>query len=503
MQYPFKTKPYKHQVLGMRHCFKQFREGHGAALLFDPRTGKSKTAVDVAAALHLKAGVRRVLIIAPNRVLGTWVEEFHTHCPLIAQTIVWDKDARKKPLPRYMGPYDLQVVIVNFEAFATPGRRTPSGRRSKASGRFKHRTMIRQWLGGEPALCIVDEGHKLKSPSGKASNAIVSMRSDFMFRLLLTGTPITKAHRAHDIYMLWQWVNPERFQSWGPTVERFKDHVGRWTQRNGFPQWLGPNDRGMRDLQRGLHKDGMVVKRSDCFDLPPVDVRIIPVRLKEAARAYQDMAETFVHELEEGLVAEADIPLVVTLRLLQITGGHVGIRSPHPHNPDKMISTAHVVGKEKLHALQDLLIEETLEREEKVVIAAKFKAELDAIIALCERLEIDVETIRGGMARDRTDAAIRAFRKPTDRATAMVIQPDAASLGIDLSTASQMIWYSLTPSWVNWTQACDRIALSRTSTTFTYLQVPHSVDSLLYQSLLNDTDVSRMILKNPRGILLR
>jgi ERCC4-related helicase len=210
------------------------------------------------------------------------------------------------------------------------------------------------------------------------------------------------------------------------------------------------------------------------------------------------MANTMVHELETGEIAEASIPLVVTLRLLQITGGHVGV-APVPGEK----TVAHPVGTEKLRALEELLIEETLEREEKVVIAAKFKAEIDLILALCKRLQIATHVIRGGMARSHTDDAIRAFRRNTDRATAMVIQPDAASLGIDLSTASHMIWYSLTSSWVNWTQACDRIALSRTSTTFTYLQVPHSVDSLLYTSLMNDTDVSRLILSNPKGLLLR
>lgn len=501
MRYPFKTKPYAHQVEGIRHCFRQFREGHGAALLFEPRTGKSKTAIDVVAALHLKANVRRVLIIAPNRVMGTWVEQFHIHCPVIAQTIVWDRKGRKTMLPRDMGAYDIQVVITNFEAFGTPGRRTASGRRSKANGRFKIRSMIRKWLGDEPGVCIIDEGHKIKNPSGKAASMIVSMRDDFMFKLLLTGTPVTKARRAHDIFMLWQWVNPHRFEDWGSTVDEFKNHIGKWTNKNGFPQWLRAKESGMADLQRGIHKDGMVIRREDCFDLPAVmPPRIIPVRLRASAQAYRDMAEDMVHQLEDGVIAEASIPLVVTLRLLQICGGHVGVLTPAG---DRMASVSYEVGTEKLDALEELLVEETLENEEHVVIAAKFKSELNAIARLCKRLQIDVHTLRGGMRRDATDAAIRAFRKRTGRATVMLVQPDAASLGIDLSTASHMIWYSLTPSWVNWTQCCDRIALSGVANTFTYLQVPHSVDSLLYESLLNDTDVSRRILTHPRELLLK
>lgn len=498
VRYKFKTRPYAHQREGIRFVFNQWRQGLGAALLFEPRTGKTKTAIDSLSILHLKAGVRKVLVVAPNRVLGTWVEEFHTHCPLLVQTIIWDKDARKTPLPKSMGPYDLQVVITNFEAFSTPGRRTRSGRRSRASGRFKHRSILRSWIGDEYAAAVIDEGHKIKSPSGKAANAIVSMRDDFEFRLLLTGTPVTKARRAHDIYMLWQWVNPRRFAKWGATVEAFKNHVGIWTQKHGFPQWLKERSEGMEDLRRGLHADGMVVKRADCFDLPPKADRTINVPLSATSmKHYNEMAEEMVTRLRDGKIAEASIPLVVTLRLLQITSGFIGI------SEDGEPSIPHTIGDEKLRVLQELLEEEVVEREEKVVIAARFKYDLTHIEQLCRRLKIRVWAIRGGVSRADTDRAIRSFRTYDDGPAAMVMQPSAGSLGIDLSTANHMIWYSLTHSWVDWTQSCDRIALSNRSTTFTYLTVPNSVDSLVRRALMNDTDVSRMILSDPASILLR
>lgn len=497
MKYKFKTKPYAHQREGVRFVFKQWKQGLGAALLFEPRTGKTKTAIDSVAILHHLTGVRKVLVIAPNRVLGTWVQEFSIHCPLVVQTIIWDKDARKAPLPKSVGPYDLQIIITNFEAFGRPGRKTKSGRRSRATGRFKHRALIRKWIGDEYAVGIVDEGHKIKSPSGKASNAIVSMQPDFEYRLLLTGTPITKARRAHDIYMLWQWVNPRRFARWGATVEGFKTHCGVWTNKHGFPQWLRAKESGMRDLQQGIHKDGMVVRRADCFDLPPRTDRIIDVQLSPtSSRHYSEMAQEMVTRLENGKIAEASIPLVVTLRLLQITSGFVGIS-------DKGQPTVpHTIGKEKILALKELLEEEVIDREEKVVIAARFKYDLTRIEKLCARLKIPAWSIRGGVSRSDSDRAIRSFRKHDDGPAAMIVQPAAGSLGIDLSTASHMVWYSPTHSWVDWTQTCDRIALSNNPTVFTYLTVPNSVDSLVHEALVNDTNVSRMILNDPRSILL-
>lgn len=506
MKYKWKTRPYKHQVRGVKFALRQFREGHGVAFLMEPRTGKTKTTIDTLGALHLMHGLRKAVVIAPNRVLDTWVEEFHTHCPFNVQTTVWDKDARQHPLPARVSAYDMQVVIVNYEAFGQPGRRTKSGRRSRANGRFKHRQLLQRWLSDvDVAACVVDEGHKIKSASGKAANMIVSMRSMFDFRFLLTGTPVTKAKRAHDIYMQWQWVNPMRFEEWGATVSDFQNHTGRWIRANGYPQWVGPRPRGMEDLRRGIHADGIVVRRDECLDLPPrMPDRIIRVPLDTSASHYDEMAEEMVTMLKTGHIAEASIPLVVTLRLLQITSGFVGVkeRRLQPNGRMREVSIAHTIGNEKLSTLEDILIEEVAERDDKMVIAARWVYDLNAIERLCDRLKLPHWSIRGKQTRQESTDARRAFNRH-DEAGVMIIQPQAASLGIDLSTAAHMLWYSLTPSWTDFSQACDRIALSPIATTYTFLLGQNTVDEIAYQALQEDADVSRYILRKPDRLLRR
>lgn len=510
LKYRFKTKPYQHQVKGIKFVFRQWSNGLGAALLFDPRTGKTKTSIDAVSILHLKHNVKRILVICPNRVMGTWVREFHNHCPLHADVILWDAKGRRRALPRNISPYDIQVVVVNFDAFSTPGKRLPSGRRSRKTGRFAVRKKIREWIGDQPAAAIVDEGHKIKSPSGKASMAIVSMRDDFEYRLLLTGTPTTKAHRLHDVYMQWQWVNPRRFARWGPDATTFRNHVGVWTERNGFPQFLRAKPKGVEDVRHGMHKDGMVVRREECFDLPKkMPDQIIPVTLSAKSRkVYNDMAETMIAEIEEGVIAEAAIPVVVFLRLQQITGGFIGITPQDTDNAStgnrRLMSRTHRFGSEKLKALEEILVDEYLETDsdEKVVVAAKYVRDLDDITKLCFKLEIPMYSIRGGLTRAHTDEQVIKFRKHKGMGL-MLVQPDAASLGIDLSSAPRMIWYSLTNSWVNWTQCSDRIALSPVPTTCTYLQVPGSVDQLMYEGLLNDTNVAKYIMKRPKKLRLK
>lgn len=495
--YKFRTTPYAHQKQALRFLLKN---EYGGGLFMSPRTGKTKTTIDYLCILAQQKKLDRVIVVAPNRVMGTWVRELQIHAPASIHTVVWDKERRQSrdkrgnptigDLPPVSGLYDLEVVIVNYEAFATPGRKTKSGRYSKTSGRFKVRSVLRKWLGGgKTAAMVLDESHKIKSPSGKAANMIVSMRDDVRYRLILTGTPITKAKRAYDIYMQFQFLNPDRFKEY-PTLADFKDHFGRWAQASGprpFPIYKGP--RNMQELHRKMRMDGVVVKREDCFDLPPREDLVKFVDLGPSRAAYDQMAEEMIAELEDGTLTEASIALVQQLRLTQITSGFAT-------NVDHQISR---FGFEKADALKELL-DEHWENGQKVVIAARWKADLSLIEDMSEELGFEVYPIRGGISRTESDQNVISFRETSEPAVC-VIQPAAASLGIDLSTASHMIWYSHTPSWVNYTQACDRIALSRNSTTFTHLIAQGTVDEALLQTLKEDGEVADTIMSNPRQAL--
>ena len=498
MKYKFRTTPYDHQKKALRFLLKN---EFGGGLFMEPRTGKTKTTIDYLCILQAMGKLDRAIIVAPNRVMGTWVREFQIHAPVPVNIVVWDKERRTSrdrngnptigELPPVSGLYPLEIIVVNYEAFATPGRKTKSGRQSKTSGRFKARSVLRKWLdGGNSAAMVLDESHKIKSPSGKAANMLVSMRDDVTYRLILTGTPITKAKRAYDIYMQFQFLNPERFSAY-PTLADFKEHFGRWATANGpnpFPIYKGP--RNMQELNRLMRMDGIVVKREDCFDLPPREDLIKFVKLGPSRRAYDEMAEEMIAQLEDGSITEASIALVQQLRLTQITSGFAT-------NVEKEVSR---FGFEKADALRELL-EEHLENGQKVVVAARWKPDLFLIEDMAKDMGFEVYSIRGGITRQESDENVVKF-KETQEAAVCVIQPAAASLGIDLSSASQMIWYSHTPSWVNYTQACDRIALSRNSTTFTHLIAEGTVDEALLQTLKEDGEVADTIMANPRAALM-
>lgn len=471
----------------------------------EPRTGKTKTAIDYASILAQQGKIDRMVVICPARVMDVWVAEFARHSPVNVHTIVWDSGARKYPLQKVNPAYDLTVLITNFEAFATPGPRTKSGGRSKTRGRFKNRDSLRRWLAEKPALGVIDESHRIKSPSGKSSTMVVSLRDNFSYRLILTGTPVTKAKRVFDIYMQWKFLNPQRFSDLS-TIEEFRNHYGRFIQKNGYLEFRG--QRNVNELKQRIHQDAFSIKREECFDLPPREDVVIKVDLISSAYAYDELAENMVAQVEEMQdlkripvlkqtandrkrihTIEASIRLVLDLRLSQLTGGCV--------TTDK---GEHIrVGSEKLRVLRERL-EVIFENDEKVIVPARFKMDLAAIQRMGEELDVPTFRLSGGITRSEATQAIKDF-KERDGAALFVMQPAAGSLGIDLSSASRMIWYSLTNSWTDFTQACDRIALSRHSTTFEYLLARGTIDETMYKGLKADGKIADMIMTKPERIL--
>ncbi|MCA1841291.1 MAG: DEAD/DEAH box helicase [Actinobacteria bacterium] len=446
------------------------------ALLMEPRTGKTKVSIDYLSALSLAGKLDRAVIVAPARVLDVWVEEFRAHCPVSYHLHIWDAKARKQPIPAVRSVYDLSVLLVNYDAFYRNGDPLPSGKGySKKTGRWAYRRQIEKWVDGHPAAMILDESHKIKSASGRASVMLVGMRAMFDYRLILTGTPITKAKRAFDIYMQWRFLNPDRFKDL-PDSESFKQRYGVWRTAMGthspYPEFKRLQNES--ELTERIYADSFRVTRAECFDLPDRSSRIIDVPLSvRTAEAYDELAEKMVarieHEEREHTVT-APLAITMLLKLAQITGGFV---------KDENGSTL-PVGTEKLDAL-DALFEETIENDEKMVVVARFKGELDAITTLAKKRHLPVFEVRGGISRETVTGNIRGFRV-SDSAAVLVMQPQAGGVGIDLSTAAHMVWYSLTPSWVDYTQACDRIALSKKATTYTYLLAEKTVDHVLFET---------------------
>jgi SNF2 family DNA or RNA helicase len=457
--------------------------------------------------LHLSGKVNRVLVFCPVSVMGVWEEQFAMHCPVPNYNlIIWDKRGRKRQdLPAY-GRDRLDVIVMNYEALSTAGavmydkngapRRDKGGRllrSNKRGGKYTLRKKLKAW---QPQCIILDESHRIKSPSAAKSRSIHILGPVADYRLLMTGTAVTKKKRVFDIYSQWQFLNPTRFRVGRDpmTFQVFKSEFCVFISRNGWQQWVtNKNTRLLRNL---IHQDSFAITREECYDLPPrLDPEIIRVPLEESAETYDAMAEDMVAKIHTGEYTEASIKLVQSLRLQQITSG-IARTEPTEGNPKGRLVR---IGQEKLRVLEDRLYD-FFEADEKVVIAARFIADIQSIEALCKKLKAKTFVLRGGVKRWERDQRRRDFQA-YDGPAAFIMQPSSGSLGIDLSSSGTFIWYSLTSSYVDFTQSEDRIALNPHGTRFIYLLGEGTYDEVMYQTLQQDGEVAKEIMRSPERIL--
>lgn len=461
----------------------------------EPRTGKTKICIDYASILHQAGRVNRVLVVMPISVMGVWEDEIAAHCPFKYRITIWDKKGRKRTsLPRN-GKNVLDFVLINYDAFAHPGRRkrnprTGKWQRKRIGGRIPLRNQLRLWA---PQLIVLDESHRIKNSSAKKTTMIHTLGPVADYRVIATGTAVTKKKRIFDLYSQWKFLNPDNPMLYDGfpqmmNLGEFKTKWGVWVQMGGYVKWI--RNRGLRELRGYIHQDSYAITRDECFDLPLSREQEYWVELDESRQAYVDMAEEMIAMLESGEVVEASIKLVQALRLSQITSGIAKTTE------DKLVR----VGHEKLNAASDLL-EDWFEADEKVVVAANFRADIAAIVDICNKKRVPVFELHGGVkSRVQRDKNIKDFRAIPGPAC-FVLQPQAGSLGIDLSTASIMLWYSLTRSYVDFTQTNDRIALSPKKTTIGYLLARGTIDEVMLQALREDGDIARAMTVSPRRLL--
>lgn len=488
--YRYKKKPYKHQVKALK---KLLSTGFGGALLMEPRTGKTKVAIDYLSVLHQAGKVNRVVIVCPVGVMGVWIDELKANCPHRYRLTIWDKDGRKwVDLPKF-GFDILDVLIINYDAFSAPGairKRDDDGgiiRSTSRGGRYDIKKKLKRW---QPQLFILDESHRIKSPSAKKTYAIHSFK-DTPYRVIMTGTVVTKSKRLFDIYSQWKFLNHSRFG--GMTFGEFKSRYGRWKVVDQWSKWLGNQNED--ELHTLVHQDSFSITRDECYDLPKVTNQVIHVELEESAKVYDDMAEDMVARIHTGEITEASIRLVQRLRLQQITSG-LFRTSPSIAYPEGRI---YVGGAEKLRAIESRL-EDLMEADEKVVIGALFKADISRLEELMNRMKIPTYVIKGGLSNDEREYARTQFPKVSGGAV-FIGQPAAAGEGIDLSCASILQWYSLPSSWVNFRQFSDRIALSNKPTFHEFFLARGTVDEVLYETLLEDGDVGKKFITSPERLL--
>lgn len=462
---PIRAKPYKHQQRAYDFACRLFGladgvvRSRGAALLLEMGCGKTLVSVAISGALATAGKVKRVLVVAPLSILGVWQEEYARFADFPHEvTVLTGSGTKKKDQLSKAKAQPLQIVVVNYES----------------AWRLED-----ELLAYDADLIIADEAHKLKEGRTAQSKAMHHLGDRARYKLLLTGTVIT--NRELDVFSQYRFLNKSVF---GSSFYAFRN---TFFDMAGYGGYVPVFKESMRDdFLRRLHAIAFRVTKDECLDLPDITEEVRSVTLEpKALKLYKKLEKESYAELADGEVSAVNV-LTKLLRLSQLTGGFL--------TDDD--GNAHPVSTAKLDALSDI-IDTAMGDGKKIVVMARFVAEMDAIQDLLEDRRIGYAAVRGGI-KDRAEE-IRRFQEDED-CRVFVGQIAAAGLGITLTSASTMVFFSLDYSMSNFEQAKARIhrVSQKENCHYIYITAAGTIDHKVLKALHDKADLAKLLVDDYR-----
>ena len=353
----------------------------------------------------------------------------------------------------------LQVLIVNYE----------SAWRLEA-----------ELLKFDADLIIADEGHKLKDNRSRQSKGMQHLGDKARYKLLLTGTVIT--NREMDVFSQYRFLDSRIF---GTSFYAFRN---RYFDMTGYGNHIPVFRQSMADdFLKRMHCIAYRVTKEECLDLPQIREEVRKIELEpKAMKMYEQLQEDCFTQLKGSEVTAANV-LTKMLRLSQLTGGHLTDDEHH----------VRPVSHAKLDALSDI-IDAAVSDGQKLVVMARFVAEMDDIEELLKGKGIGYAVVRGGV-KDRDDE-VKQFQ--TDPSCQVFVgQIAAAGLGITLTAAHTMVFYSLDYSMSNFDQAKARIHRvgQKQKCLYIYLIARGTVDSKVLRSLRKKVNLAKALVDDYRN----
>ncbi len=455
------TVPMRHQVQALNFCSARFLAGAlGSALLMEQGTGKSLVAIGLANWLWELGRISWVLVLCPNSVKGTWAADDgevlkHAH-PGTARVraLRGTRPKRLEALRHHLeyqakDPTDgLLWAVTNYDQFAVDTRK-----RAAPAELFKEfMDTVRE---APPGMVVYDESSLVKNHLALRSKACLEMAPLFPHRLILTGTPLTRSPM--DVWAQFQLVGEgclgfnsflafQRAYAIKERVQPSNPQLKGWVEITSY--------KNLPDLERRVGQHSYRARAKDCLDLPPVVVKVLPVELSAAqAKALRSLKSDMMAELDNGQLVDGRNILVRYGKLAEIIGGHVRALKQDGTWEDHVTTFKPNPMEDTLADYLDTVLNEDPAR--KVVVFCKHVAEVKSIVARCTKQwgavpfygEVKEEDRDANRQRFNTDPGCRLF----------VAQYQCGSMGLNLTVADTVLFYSLTFNYGDFAQAKKRV----------------------------------------------
>lgn len=428
----FKTDPYLHQLKE----FEASADVPGRALLWQMRTGKTKVTIDTACHLAHYKKIEAVVVIAPNGVHENWLRRelpIHHWNTVDRETLSWRTDTAgtatrglsKAAVGRWRHEHDawwtkakgmLTSKDLTWFAFNSESMTRPDVRKIIARIVRRRRTMV-----------VFDESQDFRTPGSKRTHMARALAKRCPFRRILTGTVVTNSPL--HAFSQYELLEPEAlgFRKYSDFKDQYAEYE-KQTNRRGQTYPVLKCYKNLDELQASMAPWSSVVLRGDCNDLPDLIRRTRTILLsEEQKRLYKELHKQFILDVGGKRVSIGENTSRLT-KLQQIVSGFLIDEWGDVHDIPGV--------NPRLEALSD----EVFLSPGKIIVWCRFQEDMDRAVARLIGDGHEVVQYHGRVSDDEK-ARVRELFAPgaENNVKALVGYP---TVGLDLSAATQIVWYS-------------------------------------------------------------
>lgn len=443
----------------------------GFGLLFEMGCGKTLTAIAIAGAGYQMGKVERLLIVAPTSVVAVWPKELQEYAKFkyTCKTLLGEKKQRIKQIDDLLKfPFKaLKVAVINYESTWRP-------------------EILEKLKEFDADMVIADESQRIKTYDAAQSKAMHELGDQARYKLILSGTPVQTA--AIDIWSQYRFLDKTVF---GDNFFKFR---GRYAIMGGYGNKKIVGYKDLEGLIKKEHSIAFRVTKDEALDLPEqtFETRKIQFNQKEK-NLYERIKKDSYAELDGGGHITATTVLTRLLRLQQLAGGF--LVQDDAQKPQ-------LVSRAKLDALGDIIEDYVIGSGKKLVIFARFIAEVKAIMELADKVlpkELKQVAIYGDIMKEDRGDIVKQFQE--DPKTVLFIgQIDTAGTGITLTAADTCVYYSKNFNYATYSQSLSRIHRigQRNCCTYIDLEIEGTIDELISKALSRKEDMAKTVVDNWR-----
>lgn len=466
--FPYKHKPYEHQLQANVLARGKIAFGY----FMEQGTGKTKALLDDAADIFLNGGdsgpIDTLIIIAPNGVHAQWVnEQVPEHLsPSVpwagGYTVASPTPAEALRLSKAkLFRQGLRIIAIHIDMM------------SHKSGK----ELLGELLRSSKAMLVIDESSRIKDESSKRTKNILELGRLAKYRRILTGTPVSQG--VEDLYSQFKFLDKDilgydsfySFRNHFCQLRTMEVKAGKKTRK--FHKITGYVNQ--EELKRKIDAYSFRVLKSECLDLPEKNfIRQEVLLTPEQKDLYAKMKKEFFLDLENGLLT-ARMAITRLIRFQQIINGFVWKHAKKDPETGRIVEPE--IYQEFPNNRVDRAVDIIREAQGKVILWVKFQGDHRLLTKALDAAKIGWVDYVGTTPQQDRQGNIDRFRNDPD-VKVFISSPKSGGTGLNLTVASEVVWFSRDFSLEAELQAndrCHRIG-QHNVVNYHYLITPKTID---------------------------